>query len=348
MRTLWRATDEPLATRWDYWQHVLDDILVPTDVRGVGDARPWLHDQLRSSDFGAVRVNEVTTSWVTGAKPAAVVRTPQHIRRSDPDIFKVEMPVAGQILIDQADRQARLRPGDLGIVNPSLPCRWAVSSRSFIVVTFPRALLPLNDDDVVRLTGGRIVGTDGPGALVSSLTRHLATHHDDYDVSQATRIGTALLDLLTVALYAAAGRPDLTSPDVAHRALLLDIYAFIEERLADPTLSPHTIAAHHHISVRHLHKLFETQNTTVMGWIRQRRLELCRRDLLDPALRSRPVGTIAARRGFAEATHFSRAFRRAYGMAPAEFRSAYNQPGLRAPARHALIDVVAGQLSPLP
>jgi AraC-like DNA-binding protein len=49
-------------------------------------------------------------------------------------------------------------------------------------------------------------------------------------------------------------------------------------------------------------------------------LERSRRDLLDPALRARPVSAIAARHGFTEPAHFSRAFRAAYGRPPGEYR----------------------------
>jgi AraC-like DNA-binding protein len=75
------------------------------------------------------------------------------------------------------------------------------------------------------------------------------------------------------------------------------------------------------VSIRYLHKLFETQEATVAEWIRRRRLERCRRDLLDPALRALPVNAIAARWGLLNAAHFSRAFRAAaYGATPGEYR----------------------------
>lgn len=105
-------------------------------------------------------------------------------------------------------------------------------------------------------------------------------------------------------------------------ALLARINAYIDERLADPELSPATIAAAHHISIRYLHKLFETQQTTVAGSIRRRRLDRCRRDLVDPAARSRPIGAIAARWGFTDPASFSRLFRATYGVPPGRFRSA--------------------------
>lgn len=98
------------------------------------------------------------------------------------------------------------------------------------------------------------------------------------------------------------------------------MHAFIEERLGDPSLSPAAIAAAHFISLRYLHRLFEGEQTTVADWIRRRRLERCRRDLLDPALRDRPVSAVAARWGLPSAAHFSRLFRAAHGVPPAEYR----------------------------
>jgi AraC-like DNA-binding protein len=101
---------------------------------------------------------------------------------------------------------------------------------------------------------------------------------------------------------------------------VLQTRAFIEEHLGDPDLTPPAVAAAHYVSVRYLHKLFETQEASVAEWIRQRRLERCRRDLLDSALSALPVNAIAARWGLLNAAHFSRAFRAAYGTAPGEYR----------------------------
>jgi AraC-like DNA-binding protein len=108
--------------------------------------------------------------------------------------------------------------------------------------------------------------------------------------------------------------------DAQRRCLVHRITEFIDEHLPDPHLSPGMIADAHHISLRYLHKLFETQEKTVAAWIRHRRLENCRNDLMNPAIQWRPVSAIAARWGLTDSASFNRMFRVEYGVPPGEFR----------------------------
>lgn len=93
---------------------------------------------------------------------------------------------------------------------------------------------------------------------------------------------------------------------------------FIQQHLGDPDLSPKTIAATHHISIRTLHRLFAGHGLTVATWIRASRLEHCRRDLIEPSPHIQPINVIGRRWGFTTASHFTRAFRAAYGITPTE------------------------------
>jgi len=74
-----------------------------------------------------------------------------------------------------------------------------------------------------------------------------------------------------------------------------------------------------------LARLAEARGGGVAAWIRQRRLERCQRDLLDPALASRPVSAIAARWGFADAASFSRTFRAALRIPPGRYRAPHSK-----------------------
>jgi AraC-like DNA-binding protein len=245
----------------------------------------------------------------------------RHIRSSDRELCKIDVIAQGRGVVEQGGREARLGAGDLVLVDLTRPATWAMSGPlRMVAVTFPRAMLPLPADQVARLTGVRFAGDRGAAALISTLVRQLPDHLDEYGAADGARLGTAVLDLLSAAVAARSDSGARLPGESRRRALLLRIHAFLEERLGDPGLSPGAVAAAHHISVRYLHKLFETEQTTVADWIRSRRLERCRRDLLDPALATRTVESIGERWGLTDAAHFSRVFRRRFGAPPAEYR----------------------------
>jgi AraC-like DNA-binding protein len=128
-----------------------------------------------------------------------------------------------------------------------------------------------------------------------------------------------VIDLVR-ALYAGPARAEETTRLRTRAEILLDIQAFIETHLGDPELDPDRIARASFISTRYLHKLFESEGTSVCRWIRESRLERCRRDLLDPSLDDETILTIASRWGLPGPQHFSRLFRSAYGCSPSDLR----------------------------
>ncbi|MGH3489874.1 MAG: helix-turn-helix domain-containing protein, partial [Actinopolymorphaceae bacterium] len=252
--------------------------------------------------------------------PGVCLRSPARIRLSDPDVYLIDVMAAGRLVVQHDGRESVVGPGDLMLLDPSRTARIVHSATRHVSLAVPRVMLPLRGEEVAQLTGVRIPGDHGVGALVSSLALQLPRHLDDCGSSEGVRLGSAVIDLLMVALATQMRRADTIEIGTRQQALLHRIHAFIEQRLGDPDLSPGTIASAHYISLRYLHKLFEAQDVTVAGWIRQRRLERCRRDLMDPTLRARPLSAIAGGWGFGSAVHFSRAFRAAYGVPPSEYR----------------------------
>jgi AraC-like DNA-binding protein len=313
---LFRSEHAPIESRFDYWRHVIGNSLVPLETRF--DHAPDFPAQILTSEIGPVRLTDSATG------PGASFRTPKMIRRSDPDVYMISVLISGEMTVEQDDRQDRLQPGDLAFFDPSRPARRIFSAMRNVVVSVPRAMLPFSQDDLAQLTAVRIPGDRGAGALGSALARQLATSADDVTAAEAARLAPTVVDLLSVALASRLDRARTVPIEAQHRARLHRVYAFIESELSDPDLSPASVAAAQHVSIRYLHKLFEAQPTTVGKWIRQRRLERCRQDLLDPALAERPVSAIAARWGVLNSAHFSRAFRTEYGLPPAEYRTLHN------------------------
>jgi AraC-like DNA-binding protein len=313
MRAVFANADVPVGSRAEYWRHVLGDAMVPVEPLGVPD-------RLVVGDVGSVAVGELAHRGNGGA-----MRTTRHIRRSDPELVKIDVVARGHGVIAQGGREARLRAGDLTLVDLSRPAGWAMSSVRCVAVMFPRSLLPLRSNDVARLTAVRVSGDEGAGALISSLARQLPGRLGNWNGRGGARLAGAIVDVLAVALAARLDRASEVPAETRHRALLERIRAFIDARLGDPQLSPATIAAAHFISLRQLHKLFEAEQTTVADSIRRRRLERCAADLLDPALATEPVGAIGARWGLVNPAHFSRLFRAAYDLPPSAYRAGWRR-----------------------
>jgi hypothetical protein len=187
-----RAEDEPVRTRVDYWQHVLEGSLAPYRLRASGDT---LRSEIRQTQIGALTVLDFHMSALEG------IRTPELIRKSDPDMLKIDLGLRGTGRYEQDDRQNLLAPGEFHLADLSRPSRVAIEgSQEISVIKFPRAMLPVRERDLQELTAVRFSADDPYASIVSSLGRELTRHLDAYEGARAARIGTAFLDLLTLAL----------------------------------------------------------------------------------------------------------------------------------------------------
>jgi AraC-like DNA-binding protein len=95
---------------------------------------------------------------------------------------------------------------------------------------------------------------------------------------------------------------------------------YIENRLvSDPDMNPESIAHMLHVSERTLQRAFASEGSSVMTYVRSRRLEHARRELVSTSL---TVSELAARWHFTDSSHFIRAYRRRFGDTPAALRRA--------------------------
>jgi AraC-like DNA-binding protein len=312
------VTPDTVATRIarniSDFRAAVNDSFVPLQVSSTHPDR--FRGMIRGAGIDEVHVSDVRAS------SHVVERTPELIARGDRPYFKVSLMLAGTGLLIQDDREAVLSPGDLAVYDTSRPYS-LVFDQDFrtMVVMFPRHLLTLPPDMVGQLTAVRISGSEGLGSVVAPYLTQLAGNLDQLAGSTGARLAHSALDLVAT-VFARELDLDGESAD-PHRALMQRIRGHIDRNLASTDLGPASIAAAHFISTRHLHGLFQEQGTTVSTWIRTRRLEQCRRDLVDPILADRPVAAIAARWGFVDAAHFSRAFKSTYGVSPSEFRAGH-------------------------
>jgi AraC-like DNA-binding protein len=320
MSTVIRTDQVPAADRVDFVEDMAASMWVPMKIRPLHEADTNFCGEFRASGLGAMQV------VVMEVMPADVRRTPELICQADPDMVKMVLICGGNsCVVEQGGRQAQVSAGDLSCYDTRRPYKVTIGvdgNRPTQVMTFmfPPSMLPLCRSRLKDLTAIRIPASAGVGDLTSQFLLQLARNIDHYSPAEAARLSTAALEVLATRLAGEMDIRDWGTPEDRRHALLTTIQAFIQRHLGDPGLSPAMIAAAHHVSLRSLHQLFHDEGLTVAGWIRRRRLEGCRRDLSDPALDSRPVAAIAARWGFSSPGDFSRAFRAAHGLPPAEYR----------------------------
>ncbi|MGW1161232.1 helix-turn-helix domain-containing protein [Streptomyces sp. NPDC002519] len=286
--------------------------------RTFGAVEAAIPDEMYSGTIRTAPLGRLQAVTVDGDS-LSILRTSRLVAQSADEHVVVKLLDRGVARLEQDGREAHLGPGDIFVYDMARPARLDLPQpfrmKSLVL---PRDVLGLSESDLTHITASPL-GPDTPlGSLLSPFLAELVGSAETYPPRTSELMAHNVVGLLGALTHELLDR---TSTDVPseNRALLLRIQTFIDRHLADPDLTPQAIARAHHISLRYLHRLFESEDATVRRWIQRRRLEECRRALA----RRRSDSTIAAvahRWGFTNASHFSRVFRAAYGVPPRKWR----------------------------
>ncbi|WP_205161886.1 helix-turn-helix domain-containing protein [Arthrobacter roseus] len=294
------------------WRKLISNTFVPLEAKPVrtGPFSGRLSGR-QLHDVGIMRLE---------AGPQTVSRSPELIARGGVGHYKLSLQLSGHALLLQDGREAVLQPGDVAIYDTQRPYTLTFDdSFETLVLMFPQHLLGLPSDDVSDLTAVRMGKGNRLAESVAPFVASIATQLPELRSPIGHRLALNIVDLLSTMLADEIySQPDQNIDN--HGRMLSRIQHHIEANLADPTLGPDAIARTHHIATRTLHKIFSESALTVAGWIRERRMEHCRRDLVDPLYEHVLVGEIGARWGLPDGAHFSRVFRTTYGLSPSQYR----------------------------
>ena len=286
---------------------------LPQRVRYVVPARTVRH-RVDLHELGAgVRLLSNSGSGVH------IVRGPREVRRGAPEQVAVCLQSGGVGYLDCDGVQHVKNPGDLSLQDTTHPYSYRQSEQNdHRVVLIDPGLLAL-PVDLVR----RAAHTLPASPLYPLVRQHFASLHldlVDLPADASLRLGRATVQLVAALVSTAVG--DARQHEALADSLPARITMYIDAHLTDASLGAERIAAAHHVSVRHLYRTWARceHGVPLAEWILRRRLERARDRLADRRAQETTIAGLARDHGFSNASHFTRQFRRAFGMTPRDWR----------------------------
>ncbi|MEU0875331.1 helix-turn-helix domain-containing protein [Nocardia brasiliensis] len=319
MTTLWKSTDVPAAQRADAVREAVGTRVVRVDIDLPEDPRKVQVD-LSLSHAGPVQILTVNSMATT------VTRSPRLARaENEPQLF-LTLQGTGASAMTQHGREAKLSTGEFAVYTTSSPYTLAFDQGlDAHFFRFPLAELAMPESAIHEVSARVLGASNSVGQLTAGYLQRIAESTDLRSRAIADTLAQPTIDLVRAALLSSMADPRVGKESM-QTTLELRLLEYLRTHLGDHSLTAAKIAAAHHISVRHLYAVLERAEISLGGWLRTQRLEACRRELAHPNARHRTIASIAYQWGFADATHFSRAFRSAYGLTPSDWRKAKAKP----------------------
>jgi AraC-like DNA-binding protein len=212
-----------------------------------------------------------------------------------------------------------LRAGDVQILDLSRSNTTETKASGTIAIVVPRdtlrRALPTGGD----LHGLVLRGDRGTGGLLADYMRSLMSRGDTITTTDAPIIAHATTDMIAACFQSTA--ETLARARTSLEATTLErIQRHIAATLGSPELDPEALCSLFRISRTQLYRLFEPLGG-VATYIQEQRLARAYAELSNPVRVHRRIYDIAFDWGFSSEAHFSRVFRRTFGLSPSEARA---------------------------
>lgn len=246
------------------------------------------------------------------------------------EFYTFGLALNGPLAVERQGHGFRVEPGDLYLMNQSLPYRAVAESEAgfhSLSISIPSTALSLRSrhlDPFYMLTS---TGDSPRAALLRSYFGLVHGGLGQWSDAELRKVCCHLIDLID--LFLIQGEPiQVTDTDssivMAHRHRIL---AYIDLHLSDPALDPQSVAHACQISTSYLHRILQAADLSVEKYINDRRLEKARELLLDSLQQHLSIAEVCYRCGFKQPTHFSRIFRSRFGQTPCSFRKSLSEVG---------------------
>ena len=297
--------------KFAFWQESL--LKLCGKLRAETQADDSFGAKLEYAMIGDVKIAKVTASR------HRIVRTPSYVGRASNDFLKVVLQVKGLSCFEQGSRRVVLAPLEWSFYEATVPyCVSVPQDTETLVAIVPRGNIATKrihlDDLLLRKFSGRA----GMGKLAQQF---MVSAFDEIPVitpESEWEIAAAISNLIRFTMLDACEiQTEVSLPQVWRDR----IKSYIVSHLRDPELSIEQIAAALNCTKRYIHKVFQSEGTSVSESILRMRLARCREDLRNPGRSRNSITEIAYSWGFNNPAHFSKAFRDEFHVSPSSFRT---------------------------
>jgi|GEM_PF-6842027 len=270
------------------------------------------HLQLRA--FGEIGLMECKLESPVGSNVLFVSeRDREHIARNQSSEFIISIWLGGENKLNTIGRMHTGQTGDFTVTSTDNPFCVHVPNRGHACnLSLPASWDRIGDTRLEDIFGNLISGSERRQNGLADYAQHLLSHPNALALPSAVE---KLYDVIALALNPRAKSQHQSG-------LLALIRNYIDIHYANPDLSPAKVAVSFDISVRYLHQLFASSNTTFTEYLIEQRLAQARHMLADPRYQHQTILSIAFDCGFRNINHFGLRFRTCYGYTPGEFRRA--------------------------
>lgn len=269
-------------------------------------------------EYGAVGSSVL---FKASASPNHFIRSLSNPGSALPSPLLLFVQLSGSHRFQQSKKPAVLRPGDWCMLDTldRIDC-WTQNERAELLgFTLARPVDPELKGLSERGFARRFDGKLGTSRVLQRTLLELFAQLNNVAPSS----GSGLCNAVTTIVWDALREQLAAPPPLLYRDIQVSrLKAYIESQLSDPVLSVDAIAQGCGLSTRSVHRAFALDPAgSVSAYVWRRRLERCAEALRDEKQAQQSIASICLQWGFHNTSHFSRAFRQQFGLAPRMFRS---------------------------
>lgn len=311
----WSARGSDVAHQLESWSDILAATHLTFEVKATHRTpAPFVGGVVRRS-IGDLMLVDCAASPFQGHRGRSLIGA--NGPSSKEDVLGFQFVHKGVEVVREGGREITLTPGHVVLWDGLQPTDIEIMQPFYKrTLLFPRARVLAVCPRLADLCELPSLESSGSARLLVRYMNALAAELPSLEPSAVIAAANVALELLRAAV-----EPALPAGRAAERAALrADIRRYVRANLRDGDLGPASIARAFSISIRGLHALFEEADASVAVLVRNERLVRCLEDLQQR--NSGSITDIAYRWAFCDAAHFSRVFKRKFGVTPSEVRHA--------------------------